>query len=158
MRKFVMALAACALICSGAACGMAEVIELDCEPNGFEGGYVLCESLTVRESASPGAPSAATLSYGEMFAIVQDDGEWMQILYRLKDAEGMMYLQGWVRSAYVIANPAWFTPTAETPVYAMPSADAPRVGLIDSGKYAVIGEMDGYAVISLRGASGFVKQ
>ena len=55
-------------------------------------------------------------------------------------------------------NPTYFTPNEETPVYAMSSSGSKRVGLIDSGEsYPVIGLYNGFLVISLRGASGFVE-
>lgn len=57
----------------------------------------------------------------------------------------------------MLVNPSYFHPEGETPVYAAPSVDSKRIGLISEGaSYPIIGEYNGFLVISLRGASGFV--
>ena len=65
---------------------------------------------------------------------------------------------GWVREEFLLLNPSYLTFAEETPVLAWPSAEASWIGLLSAGTSApVLGEVDGYIVISLRGASGFVK-
>ena len=52
-----------------------------------------------------------------------------------------------------------YVSAGETAVYAYPGEDAPRVGLLSDGEaHPVIARLDGYIVISLRGASGFVRE
>ena len=64
---------------------------------------------------------------------------------------------GYVRSEYLLYDCRWYTAVSATPVYAYPSPDAPRVALLDKNSaYPIIAEYNGYLVISLRGASGFV--
>ena len=100
--------------------------------------------------------SVSTLTpRGTIATILEESGSWYHVVYR--DGDGMRR-SGFVRKEYVLMNPTYFTPEGETPVYAMPSGDAKRVGLIDGGtSYPVIGLYDGFLVISLRGASGFVE-
>ena len=125
------------------------------EYNGYNSGFVLCESLSLREQPEGSSPLLDTLAYGTSCTILEESGSWYNVVYRSQ--EGIRY-SGWVRKEYVLMNPTYFTPNEETPVYAMPSSGSKRVGLIDSGtSYPVIGLFDGFLVISLRGASGFVK-
>lgn len=102
-----------------------------------------------------------TLTYGEQPTIIEEEEGWYQVVSSIRDPQtGMIVgrMQGWVRAEYLLDSPAFFTPDAETPVYALPATDAKRVALLDanSGPYAIIAEHADYWVISLRGASGFV--
>lgn len=125
------------------------------EYNGYDTGFVLCESLSLRENPEAASNILDTLTYGTHCAILEESGSWYQVVYR--NEEGQRY-NGWVRGEYVLMNPTYFTPNEETPVYAMPSSTSKRVGLIGSGEsYPVIGELNGFLAISLRGASGFVE-
>ncbi len=126
------------------------------EYNGYDSGFVLCESLSLREQPEGSSPLLNTLTYGTSCTILEESGSWYNVVYRSQ--EGIRY-SGWVRKEYVLMNPTYFTPNEETPVYAMPCSGSKRVGLIDSGtSYPVIGLFDDFLVISLRGASGFVVQ
>lgn len=125
------------------------------EYNGYDTGFVLCESLSLRENPEAASNILDTLTYGTHCAILEESGSWYQVVYR--NEEGQRY-NGWVRGEYVLVNPDLFTPDEETPVYAIPSSTSKRVGLIGSGEsYPVIGELNGFLAISLRGASGFVE-
>ena len=125
------------------------------EYNGYDLGFVLCESLSLREQPEGSSPLLDTLAYGTRCTILEESGSWYHVVYR--DEDGIRR-SGFVRKEYVLMNPTYFAPSGETPVYAMPSGDAKRVALIGSGEsYPVIGLYDGYLVISLRGASGFVE-
>ena len=129
--------------------------DLSEEYNGYNSGFVLCESLSLREQPEGSSPLLDTLAYGTRCTILEESGSWYHVVYR--DGDGMRR-SGFVRKEYVLMNPTYFTPNGETPVYAMPSSDAKRVGLIDSGtSYPVIGLYDDFLVISLRGASRFVE-
>ena len=116
-------------------------------PGALGTGYVLCESLSVRDEPSSAALPRATLEYGQTFDIMQADGEWCRV--HLDGASG------WANFQYVLMNPQYITTAAETPVYAYAGPDAKRVALIDANTtLAVIAETEGYYIVSLRGASG----
>lgn len=118
-------------------------------------GFVLCATLTLRESASASARAVRTLEYGATVRILDRDGDWM----RVSAQEGGDAQTGWVRADYVLVDPAMYTSAGETAVYAYPGEDAPRVALLDGGEtHPVIARLDGYTVISLRGASGFIRE
>ena len=124
------------------------------EYNGYDAGFVLCESLSLREKPDVTSNILHTLTYGANCTVIEENGSWYNIVYR--NEEGQRY-SGWVRKEYVIINPNYFTPNGETPVYAIPSSDSKRVGLISGGtSYPIIGEFNSFLAISLRGASGFV--
>ena len=130
----------------------------DTEWNGYPAvvgrGFVLCELLTMRRNPATSADIVTSLPYGTTFEIRDGINSWYWITYNAPN--GGRY-EGYVRSEYVLVDPQTYSPAAETAVYAMPSTDAKRVGLIDAGtSYPIIGDMDGFYVISLRGASGFV--
>lgn len=124
------------------------------EYNGYDLGYILCESLSLREKPDATSNLIHTMTYGTYCTILEESDSWYNITYR--NEEQLRY-SGWVRKEYVLVNPDYFVPDGETPVYAMPSDRSQRVALIDSGtSYPIIGEMNGFLAISLRGASGFV--
>ena len=130
----------------------------DTEWNGYPTvvgrGFVLCESLTMRRNPATSADVVTSLPYGTTFEIRDGINLWYWITYNAPNGDRY---EGYVRSEYVLVDPQYYSPSAETAVYAMPSTDSKRVGLIDAGKsYPIIGEMNGFYVISLRGASGFV--
>ncbi|MDR0928144.1 MAG: SH3 domain-containing protein [Oscillospiraceae bacterium] len=112
-------------------------------------GYVLCETLTLRESPSAQSAKVGLMEYRATFAILEELNGWYRV--QVQGAEG------WVPSAYVLKDPAYYAATIETPVLAYPAADAKRVGLIDPGtELAIIAETDDYYIVSLRSASGFI--
>lgn len=112
-------------------------------------GYVLCEALSVRETNNALSKVVLTLKYGTTFRVLRESGSWYNISYQ--------GVKGWVNSSYVLLNPPYFTTSKETPAYAYGSQNAKRVALIDSGvKLPIIASLDGYYVISLRGASAFI--
>ena len=116
-----------------------------------DAALVLCESLTMRAQPEVSATALASLPYGTtlMCTGVWQPG-WLEVT-----AEEQT---GWVREEFLLLNPRFITFAGETPVLAWPSPDAPWIGLLSAGASApIIGECDGYTVISLRGASGFVK-
>lgn len=118
----------------------------------MENALVLCESLTLREQPQVTAPALISLTYGtEVICTSNRHPGWLEVT-----AEEQT---GWVREEFLLLDPQYITFGAETPVLAWPSPDAPWIGLLDAGSTVpVLGECDGYTVISLRGASGFVAQ
>lgn len=130
------------------------VFEVNEEYNGYDLGYVLCEALSLRENPDAAATLIHTMPYGTYCTVLEESGSWYNVTYR---NEVNTRYSGWVRKEYMLVNPDCFVPEGETPVYAMPSGSSKRIGLINSGtSYPIIGEMNGFLVISLRGASGFV--
>ncbi len=124
------------------------------EYNGYDGGFVLCESLSLRENPEVTSNILTTLKYGARCTIIGENGSWYNIVYSRDQSPSY---SGWAKKDYILVNPDYFTPNGETPVYALPSNNSKRVGLI-SGEtdYPIIGELNGFLAISLRGASGFV--
>lgn len=124
------------------------------EYDGYDSGFVLCESLSLREHPNVASDILDTLTYGTYCALIEENDAWYNVVYR--NEEGQRY-GGWVRKEYILVNPDYFTPSEETPVYALPSDSSKRVGLISGeAAYPIIGELNGFLAISLRGASGFV--
>lgn len=124
-------------------------------------GFVLCASLTVRESASAAARAVCTLEYGSTVRITARDSDWMRVSVQTGvAASGDVQTQtGWVRADYVLVDPTMYTSAGETAVYAYPGEDSPRVALLGSGEtHPIIARLEGYTVISLRGASGFIRE
>ena len=118
-------------------------------------GFVLCQSLTMRESASASAKAVHTLVYGDTVDILAQDGVFTQVAA----GDGAQRVRGWVRGEYLLVDPVMYVSAGETAVYAYPGEDAPRVGLLSGGEtHPVIARLSGYIVISLRGASGFVRE
>lgn len=129
-----------------------EPYEEDIEVEAGAPALVLCESLTLRAESSTTAAALRSLPYG---AVVHCTGHskpgWLEV-----EVSGDT---GWARAEFLLMNPQFRTFSEETPVLAWPSEDAPWVGLLDAGTVCpVLGEYDGYLVISLRGASGFVQE
>lgn len=126
----------------------------DEECNGYDKGFVLCESLSLRENPDVTSSILNTLAYGAYCTVIEENESWYNVIYSNK--EGRRY-NGWVRKEYVLINPNYFIPNGETPVYAIPSSSSKCIGLISNGtNYPIIGEFNGFLAISLRGASGFV--
>lgn len=127
-------------------------------PTNGQGNYyyvqtalVLSQRLTLREQPKTSAKGLKTLSYGAIVTCtgMREPG-WVEAIVDDKI--------GWVRDEFLLFDPQYITFDSETPVLAWPSPNAPWVGLLDAGTTApVMGVYNGYTVISLRGASGFVK-
>jgi len=132
-------------------------------PEGISSGYleftgieafravVLCESLSVCDE--PGGTVTDTLHFGDMLMTTRSAEGWADCMY----SDGSK--SGWVRSDYILVDPAYYRTDAQTAVYAYGDLSAPRVALLDSGeKLPIIAEMDGWHVVSLRGASGWIRE
>ena len=140
----------------------AEIIP-PCEP-GQQIGYpavVLCEKLTLREKPSSSSGAVRTLNYGDLPIVVGAD-----LPAGAKEENGFVYCVlgdsedspcGWVNSAYIFINPAWYITVKETAVYAWNDAAAPRVALLDKGaRLPILKEEGGWYLVSLRGAAGWI--
>ncbi|MGN0747369.1 MAG: hypothetical protein ACI4ML_11885, partial [Aristaeellaceae bacterium] len=146
---------------AGEASNQALILSLPMEDDGLEPNYgrmaqVLCESLSLRQSPSFSAQVITTLGWNTTLLPEGDPVDGWQLVTVVAD-DGSLGYTGYVRSEYLLYDCRWYTAAASTPVYAYPSPEAPRVGLLDKDSaYPIIAEYNGYIVISLRGASGFV--
>lgn len=120
---------------------------------------VLCESLSVLDArGDQGGKKVMTLNYAGKGILVIDSWDgWAQIHY----SDGAEF--GWVRSDYLLMDPAWYLCDEDVQVYAYPDIMAPRVALLDEGtKLPIITEYDeeykGWVCVSLRGAAGWIRK
>lgn len=114
--------------------------------------YVLCDSLTLRSEADINSRSLRSLSFGQKLLVSMRQGEWYHV-YLSK------HVEGWVKSEYVLVNPALYVTEAETPAYAYGSRYAPRVALISKGEtLPIIYSNAAYYVVSIRGASAWIER
>ena len=146
---------------AGEAADQTLILNYPAEDDGLEPNYgwtaqVLCESLSLRQSPSFSAQVITTLGWNTTLLPEGDPVDGWQLVTMVAQ-DGSLGYTGYVRSEYLLYDCRWFTASSSTPVYAYPSPEAPRVGLLDKGSaYPIIAEYNGYIVISLRGASGFV--
>ena len=116
---------------------------------------VLCQELTVREKANSSAKAVKTLPYGTRIMVTKQSGDWAYCV--LGDSEKSP--SGWVNSAYITIDPAWYRTDAKTPAYAWNSTTAPRVALLDKNATLPILKIEGnWILVSLRGAAGWIHQ
>ena len=151
-----------ALGCAGVA--HAEIIPPD--PWGTQIGYpcvVLCETLTLREGPSASAKAIQTLHYGDRLCVQDADASgWTAenngfVYCILGELEGSPC--GWADSDYILFNPVWYVTETETPVYAWNDPSAPKVALLDkNAKLPILKEEDGWYIVSLRGATGWIQK
>ena len=146
--------------CSGIA--HAEIIPA-CDP-GQQIGYpavVLCEELTLREKPRVSSRAVRTLKYGALPIVVgadRPDGPTVEngfVYCALGDAED--FPTGWINMDYIFINPEWYLTNQETPVYAWTDLTAPRVALLEKDtRLPILKEADGWYLVSLRGAVGWI--
>lgn len=116
-------------------------------------GVVLCKSLSVHAEPNGRSRKITTLTAGDSFITWESKNGWYNCYYdEGKDV-------AWVRSAYVVLDPMYYVTDQETAVYAYGDRNAPRVGLLDDGeRLPILLETDNYCVVSLRGASGWIRK
>ena len=132
-------------------------------PEGISAGYlsftgieayravVLCESMSVCDERDGSVIDK--LYFGDTFMTSESWDGWTNCTY----ADGSK--SGWVRSDYIVIDPAYYLTDAQTAVYAYEDTMAPRVALLDGGtKLPIIAEMEDWYVVSLRGASGWIRK
>lgn len=130
-------------------------------PEGISAGYlsftgieayravVLCESLSVCDERN--GTVIDTLYFGDTFMTCESRDGWADCNY----ADGSK--SGWVRSDYIVIDPAYYLTDAQTAVYAYADGSAPKVALLPGGvKLPILAEMNGWYAVSLRGASGWI--
>lgn len=116
---------------------------------------ILCQSLSVYDArGDQGGRKVETLRYsGSSIPVIQSWDGWAQIYY----ADGEK--NGWVRSEYLLFDPAWYHCDESTAVYAYPDSLAPRVGLLNRGTEApIITDTGDWVCVSLRAAAGWIRK
>lgn len=112
---------------------------------------VLCESLSVCDARD--GKVIDTLRFGDTLMTGQSWDGWAEAAY----SDGSK--SGWVRSDYIVIDPAYYRTDSQTAVYAYADTMAPRVGLLDGGvMLPIIADQGDWLVVSLRGASGWIKR
>ena len=130
---------------------------IDCTP-----AIVLCENLSIYdERGDQGGKKVSARYYskdGDPMPVIESWDGWAKIYY----ADGTK--TGWVRSDYLLMDPAWYRCDDATQVYAYPDAMSPRVALLGTGdELPIITEYDddtinGWVCVSLRGAAGWIRK
>ena len=116
-------------------------------------GFVLCQTLSVRQEPDSSASIILTLQYSDICQIIEESDLWYRVVYTVNSQN----VTGWVKKDYVLTDFRYFSADQETPVYAYPDTSAKRIALLEEGEsYPIITEWGDYFVISLRGASGFI--
>ena len=117
---------------------------------------VLCESLTVRKDPRADSAAVGTLENGQRFIVMKQENGWAECCVSDDVDAGPI---GWVRSDYIVVDPAWYRTTASTPVYAWNDITAPKVALLDKDTTLPILKDDGvWLVVGLRGATGWIRK
>ena len=131
---------------------------IECTP-----AIILCESLSIYdERGDQGGKKVSSRNYssdGDPMPVIESWDGWAKIYY----ADGTKI--GWVRSDYLLMDPAWYVCDDATQVYAYPDVMAPRVALLGTGDTLPIitqwddGEtINGWVCVSLRGAAGWIRK
>lgn len=128
---------------------------LECTP-----AVILCQSLSVYdERGDQGGRKVETLLYtGKDIPVIESWDGWAKIYY----ADGTK--TGWVRSDYLMFDPAWYLCDEDVQVYAYPDAMSPRVALLDEGtKLPILTDYTDdrqreWVCVSLRGAAGWIRK
>lgn len=115
--------------------------------------YVLCESLTVRESPEYGAKTLKILLYGQTFLTVEKRNGWLNVTNESGTENG------WVRAEYVLEEPDYLVLDKDAKAYACDDETAPVVGYLDKGtKLAIIRTDPCWYLVSLRGAVAWIRR
>ncbi len=124
---------------------------------------VLCETLTLREKPSASSKVLQTLNYGAQPIVVSADRP-----DGIQEQNGFLYCTlgdsidspcGWINKEFLFINPAWYVTQKNTSVYAWDASDAPKVALLDSDvQLPILREEEGWYLVSLRGAVGWIQK
>ena len=118
---------------------------------------VLVEGLSLREAPSESAKRLVLMPNGSHGYILDEQEGWLYVDYYTRGKTKYERYQGWVQQQYTVETPAYIHLKNRTQVYAFASPYAPVVALTQTGgRFAVIGQVDNYYVISIRSASGFI--
>ncbi len=158
MKKLICMLLAF-LMLTGSACATIldpKGVDLEFKLNtGIEAkrAEVLCKSLSALAQPNARASKVKSFSAGKTFLTWESEDIWLNCYY----SDGAD--PAWVRNYYVLVDPHYYRTDNGTAVYAYGSTNAPRVGLTDTGDvYPIIMENGDWVVISIRGASGWIRK
>ncbi len=123
-------------------------------PDPYNQGVVLCEAVTLRESASTSSGKITSIKNGTWLTILNEQNGWYYVSYQ--ESARKVYT-GWVFGDYILRNPWYITTSAATYAYSLPDLSAKKVGQITSGtNLLVIAEYGDFYVVNLRSASAFI--
>lgn len=128
---------------------------IECTP-----AVILCQSISIYdERGDQGGKKVSAKNYtGTDTPVIESWDGWAKIYY----SDGTK--TGWVRSEYLLMDPAWYVCDDDTQVYAYPDVMSPRVALLDAGtKLPIItewdeGSIERWVCVSLRGAAGWIRK
>lgn len=161
MKRFLIIVCVLMTICVGS---MAEIIPGEeiyqdfYEWTGIKTtpAVVLCESLSIcNDRDGRGEKVATLLGTGgkQIVPVIEAWDGWAQIYFH----DGSE--KGWVRSDYLLMNPAVYVTEESTAVYAYDDYMAPKVGLLEMGeKLPVILEKEEWVLVSIRNAAGWIRK
>lgn len=160
MKKLLVFLLALTLCVSAASAAILPAAGVDKDFAAFTGidctpAVILCQSISVYdERGDQGGKKVETLRYsGGTVPVIESWDGWTHIYY----SDGTK--TGWVRSEYLLFDPAWYHCDASTAVYAYADTSAPRVGLLTRGtETPIIADTGEWVCVSLRAASGWIRK
>lgn len=116
---------------------------------------VLYDGLPVYKEADAASKEVNTLHFGDIIILQQQQEDGWAVCF-LSDAEGTGPA-GWVNTAYLAVDTAWYFTDAETPVYAWNDTAAPQLTLLDASTILpVLKVEDDWLVVSLPGMVGWI--
>ena len=121
---------------------------------------VLCEGLSLRDAPSGSAKRQVLMPNGSHAYILEEGNGWLRVHYLARDKKNnAQSYTGWIQQEYTVESPAYIHLQRQTRVYAFGSSRAPVVALTPSSgqRFAVIGQVGNYYVVSIRSASGFIR-
>ncbi len=164
MKKIACILTALLMMAGSASATILPATGIDEDYYAFTGieampAVILCESLTILDNrGDQGGQAVEVMRYsGSTIPVIEEWDGYAKISY----ADATKF--GWVRSQYLLMNPAWYLCDNEMQVYAYPDNMAPRVALLDAGtRLPIITETEvdgrGWVCVSLRGAAGWIRK
>ena len=154
-RVWLTALTSLVLMLGGSVAANAEILP----SHGFGQigltSVVLCDSLSLYQKPDTDSKLVEKLKYGDRVIVTDQSDGWARcVLGDSEDAES-----GWVKSDYIVIDPQWYMTEDSTTVYAWGDAKANKVGLLSKDtKLPILKNDDDWVVVSLRGASGWIRK
>ena len=116
---------------------------------------VLCENLSLYQEPDTDSRVVETLSNDDRIIVTDQSDGWARVV--LGDSEDSP--SGWVKSDYIVIDPEWYKTDDSTPVYAWGSTKANKIALLNEDiTLPILKNDDEWVVVSLRGASGWIKK
>ena len=153
-----VSLLVCLVLLAAALPGSAEILPAEGQGQfGFK-AVVLSERVSVRETPDTRGKVLRRLNYGTVFFIQNVVDGWCDC----NEGESADFvpdpLHGYVLEDYVLVDPMFYVTEASTVVYATKDAKAKKVAMLtkDTSLPIIQGE-DGWLLVSLRGAAGWIR-